>query len=400
MDLNPIVYAIPVFFALMGLEYAVARVRGQQVYRLADSIGSIGAGVASQITGLYARVLSFGIYVLVYETLRLADWPADSWLVWVLALVAYDFLYYWNHRLGHEMNLLWAAHVVHHQSQDFNLGTALRQSSTGFLFGWVFYLPMAIAGVPPLVFAGVALIDLLYQYWIHTEQVGKLGWFDRVFASPSNHRVHHAVNDRYLDKNYGGILILWDRMFGTFADEDPAEPPVYGTRKPYRRHDPLSSNLEHYGLLARQTLATRSWSDRLRLWLKPPGWRPAELVAAEPDAPFVIEPLREKPVPPLDRPRQGYAALCFVALVAAATHCLVLAGPRGQHAWEVWPYSAWILFTLWALGRWLDGLKLASPLLALSWLGVLWPLGLDWPVVVGAAGMGGVAAVLRPLRNS
>jgi sterol desaturase/sphingolipid hydroxylase (fatty acid hydroxylase superfamily) len=135
-----------------------------------------------------------------------------------LALVFYDFCYYWLHRAGHRVAVLWAAHVVHHQSEDYNLSTALRQTSSGFLLGWIFYLPMAVAGVPPLVFGVVALVDLLYQYWVHTQQIGRLGWFDRWFCSPSNHRVHHAVNDRYLDKNYGGILIVWDRLFGSFIE--------------------------------------------------------------------------------------------------------------------------------------------------------------------------------------
>ena len=140
---------------------------------------------------------------------------------WAIGLVAYDFLYYWHHRAGHRVALFWAAHVVHHQSEDYNLSTALRQTSSGWLVGWIFYLPMAIAGFPPLVFAVVALIDLLYQFWVHTEQVGRLGGFDRWFCAPSNHRVHHAVNDVYLDRNYGGVLLVWDRLFGTYAEEDP-----------------------------------------------------------------------------------------------------------------------------------------------------------------------------------
>jgi alkylglycerol monooxygenase len=139
----------------------------------------------------------------------------------------YDFFYYWKHRANHEVRIMWAGHITHHNSEFFNLSTALRQSSTTFFFDWIFYLPMAVVGVPPAMFVGVALIDLLYQYWVHTELVGKLGWFDRVFVSPSNHRVHHGQNDYCLDKNYGGILILWDRLFGTFEDERD-EPISYG----------------------------------------------------------------------------------------------------------------------------------------------------------------------------
>jgi sterol desaturase/sphingolipid hydroxylase (fatty acid hydroxylase superfamily) len=233
-----IVLATPVFLLLIVAEYAVGRVRGRDTYRLNDALASIGLGVLSQVTGVFGGLIRLGIYAAVYQHLALTTLPADAWWVWVFALVFYDFCYYWFHRASHRVAVLWAAHVVHHQSEDYNLSTALRQPSTSFLLGWIFYLPMALAGVPPLVFAGVALIDLLYQYWVHTQQIGKLGWFDRWFCSPSNHRVHHAVNDRYLDRNYGGILIVWDRLFGTFEEEREAEPAV--------RH-PRSLELERCG---------------------------------------------------------------------------------------------------------------------------------------------------------
>jgi alkylglycerol monooxygenase len=201
--------------------------------------------------------------------------------------VFYDFCYYWLHRAGHEVALFWAAHVVHHQSQDYNLSTALRQTSSGALLGWVFYLPMAVAGVPPLVFGVVALVDLLYQFWVHTEQVGKLGWFDRWFCSPSNHRVHHAVNDRYVDRNYGGILIVWDRLFGSFQEED--EKCVYGTRKPLPAGTRCGPMPRCTRLLARDSWHTRRWADKLRVWFKPPGWRPADVAARFPAPSFAIE---------------------------------------------------------------------------------------------------------------
>jgi alkylglycerol monooxygenase len=233
-----IVLATPVFFLLIAIEFAVGRVRarrgtGHDTYRLADAVNSIGLGMLSQISAVLTGLLRIGIYTAVYSAVALFPQEAardfwTTWYGWLLALVFYDFCYYWLHRMGHESAVLWAAHVVHHQSQHYNLSTALRQTSSGALLGWLFYLPMAVAGVPPLVFAVVALVDLLYQFWVHTEQVGKLGWFDRWFCSPSNHRVHHAVNDTYLDRNYGGVLIVWDRLFGTFREED--ERCVYGTR--------------------------------------------------------------------------------------------------------------------------------------------------------------------------
>ena len=231
--------AIPGFFVLMAVELLASRIMRRPVYRLNDSINSISLGVLSQVSGVFGKLLSIGVYAVVLQHVALFDLPTGNPLTWISALLLYDFCYYWLHRAGHEVGLFWAAHVVHHQSERYNLSTALRQTSSGVLFGWLFYLPMAILGYPIEVFATVAVIDLIYQYWIHTELVGKLGWYDRVFASPSNHRVHHAVNDRYLDRNYGGILILWDRLFGSFAEEDPKEPVVFGTRAPLRSWNPL-----------------------------------------------------------------------------------------------------------------------------------------------------------------
>jgi alkylglycerol monooxygenase len=263
--------------------------------------------------------------------------PANAWWVWVLGLIAYDFCYYWHHRFGHTVSFFWASHVVHHQSEDYNLSTALRQTSGGWLLGWIFYLPMAVAGVPPLVFGVVALIDLLYQYWVHTQQIGKLGWFDRWFCAPSNHRVHHAVNEKYLDKNYGGILIVWDRMFGSFIEEDDAEPCVYGTRAPLRSWNPLWANLQIYWDLAKDSWRARAWGDKLRVWLEHPGWRPADVAARWPKPDFEIAALRRYD-PPVSRLALGTALVLFaVALATTATflwtaHTLTLAEQAGAAA--------------------------------------------------------------------
>jgi sterol desaturase/sphingolipid hydroxylase (fatty acid hydroxylase superfamily) len=313
-----IVLATPVFLALIALEFVVGVARGRNTYRLADALSSIGLGVMSQVSGVLAKLFTVGLYALAYEHMALVRLPAGSPWVWLGALVAYDLCYYWLHRAGHRVGVLWAAHAVHHQSEDYNLSTALRQTSSGFLLGWIFYLPLALAGVPPLVFGTVALIDLLYQYWVHTQQIGKLGWFDRWFCAPSNHRVHHAVNDRYLDKNYGGILIVWDRLFGSFAPEDDAEPCVYGTRAPLRSWNPLWANLHVYRDLVRDSFRARSWADKLRVWLKPPGWRPADVAARWPKPPFDIGAVQRFD-PPLTRARGWAAALLFLVVLNAAT---------------------------------------------------------------------------------
>ena len=347
-----IVLATPVFFVLIAVEYAIGLKRQHNTYRLDDAINSIGLGMLSQISAVFTRLLRVGIYTAVYSVV--AIWPDHpfwtTWAGWLTALVFYDFCYYWLHRAGHESAIFWAAHVVHHQSQDYNLSTALRQTSSGALLGWVFYLPMAVAGVPPLVFGVVALIDLLYQFWVHTQQVGKLGWFDRWFCSPSNHRVHHAVNDRYLDRNYGGILIVWDRLFGSFKEED--ETCVYGTRKPLNSWDPLWANGEVYWGLLKDSWHTRRWTDKLRVWVKPPGWRPADVAARFPSPAFEIGNV-QRFAPPMGRGVQAFAAAQFALLLAGVAGFLWFT--------DAWPLSrsavvfAVLVVALWAIGAVMQG---------------------------------------------
>lgn len=355
MQLSPsqvIVLATPVFLLLIAVEYGWGLLRGRNTYRLNDAINSISLGMLSQISAVLTRLFRVGIYTAVYGWVSV--WHNDAfWMSpagWLLALVFYDFCYYWLHRAGHEVAVFWAAHVVHHQSQDYNLSTALRQTSSGALLGWIFYLPMAVAGVPPLVFGVVALIDLLYQYWVHTEHVGKLGWFDRVFCSPSNHRVHHAVNDGYLDRNYGGILIVWDRMFGSFKEE--GEKCVYGTRAPLESWDPLWSNFEVYWALAKDSWHAKSWGDKLRVWIKPPGWRPADVAARFPKPPFAMENVRRYH-PPMTRGMAWFAGVQFSVLLGGVALFLWHADqvPVAQSA--VW--LAALTAALWAVGAAMQG---------------------------------------------
>ena len=352
-----IVLAIPVFLLLIGAELALSVARGKRVYRLNDTLSSMSLGVLSQLSGLFTAALYIGIYSAVYDAVALVPNPAfwSTWYGALLALVFYDFCYYWLHRAGHEVAIFWAAHVVHHQSQAYNLSTALRQSGSGHLLGWVFYLPMAVAGVPPLVFGIVALVDLLYQFWVHTELVGKLGWFDRVFCAPSNHRVHHAVNDAYLDRNYGGILIVWDRLFGSFREE--REPCIYGTRSPLRSWDPLWANAEVYWSLCKDAWRARSWADKVRVWFKPPGWRPADVARTWPKPAFDLAQVRTFN-PPLGRAAAWFAALQFAVLLAGVLAVLWFSSSwRGLRTGIS---SAALVACYWALGAQLQG-RLSLP---------------------------------------
>jgi sterol desaturase/sphingolipid hydroxylase (fatty acid hydroxylase superfamily) len=315
-----IVLVTPLFLLLIALEYWVGVRRGRNTYRLNDALSSIGLGMLSQLVGVLSKAMTLGIYVWVYRYAALWPLPADSPWVWAAGLLLYDFLYYWHHRFGHTTALFWAAHAVHHQSEDYNLSTALRQTSSGWLAGWIFYLPMALIGFPPLVFGVVGLVDLLYQFWVHTQQIGRLGWFDRWFCSPSNHRVHHAVNERYLDRNYGGILIIWDRLFGSFQEELDAEPCVYGTRDALRSWNPLVANWHVYGELLHKMRRVRGWRQRLRVWWEPAHWQPEG--PSRSVQPAYDPRARQRYDPVVSARRQWLALLAFVLLLGLSLAAL------------------------------------------------------------------------------
>lgn len=316
-----IIFASPVFFLLIACEFILAQRRQRHLYRINDAINSLSLGVMSQISGVFLKFLSVGIYAWVFQHSALFNLSEESVWVWVSGLLLYDFLYYCLHRMGHQCNLLWAAHVVHHQSEAYNLTTALRQTSSGALFGWIFYLPLALLGYPVQVFIVIALIDLLYQFWIHTQQIDKMGWFDRVFVSPSNHRVHHGVNDLYLDKNYGGILILWDRLFGTYIEEQEAHPVVFGTRSPLRSWNPLWANFEVYAAIAKTVWRTQNWRDKCRICFMPPGWQPDDILPSTVTQKFDLA--RPEYDPPLSKAKLCYCLIQFTLCSQIGTHFLL-----------------------------------------------------------------------------
>lgn len=270
-----ILYAVPLFFLLIFIELLLDKIKGTDYYRVNDSINSLTAGVLSRMTGIVKLLFPLTIYVVAYEHLALFQ-MTSSWWMWITAFVLYDFFYYWNHRFGHEVNIFWAAHVVHHSSEEYNLTTALRQSGSAF-FSWIFYLPMAIIGFEPVTLITVGSLNLIYQFWVHTRHIPKLGWYERVFVTPSNHRVHHAQNQIYIDRNYGGVFIIWDRLFGSFQEELDSEKPIYGIRKALKSWNPLWANVHVYSQLFKDCWHTQYWQDKLFIWFKPTGWRPADV---------------------------------------------------------------------------------------------------------------------------
>lgn len=272
MNLNPVILAIPMFFSLMALELVYESITNRKTYRLNDAVTNISTGTLQQLTNTFKALIKVSIYVLLYEYVALYHFP-ENWWTFILAMVLWDFCYYWEHRMAHEVSLFWGGHSVHHQSEDYNLSVALRQTSTGFIWGFPFFLPMALLGISPTQFVLVGGLNLLYQFWIHTEHIKKLpSWFELVFNTPSHHRVHHARNPKYIDKNYAGILIIWDRMFGTFKEEE--EKPYYGITTPLQSWNPVYANFAHYIHLFGQAKQARTWGDTFRILFKPPGWMP------------------------------------------------------------------------------------------------------------------------------
>jgi len=263
------VLAIPAFIALLVLEYFLAQRAGRNIQETRDTVTSLSLGVGSVIIGAaWKLAVAGGLYVGVYELTPFA--LGDGPWVFVAALLLVDFAYYWFHRLHHEVRVLWASHVPHHSSQRYNLSTALRQSWTPFT-SLPFYLPLALFFSPAQI-ASAYGINLLYQFWIHTELIDRLGPFEWIFNTPSHHRVHHGANVQYLDRNYAGILIVWDRLFGSFEPE--VEPVRYGLTKNIESFNPVYAAFHEFAAVFRDAFRAGSLRSALGYLLQPPGWKP------------------------------------------------------------------------------------------------------------------------------
>ncbi len=258
----------------MSIELVYEAITKKRTYRLNDAITNINLGTLNQITGIFSKIINIGIYTVIFELFAFTTLPAN-WLTFIILFLLYDLCFYWSHRLAHQVSLFWGGHVVHHQSEDFNLTVALRQSSTAFIWSFPFYIPLALIGFDPLQFVTVGAFNLLYQFWIHTEHVKKIGWLEHILNTPSHHRVHHGRDPKYIDKNYAGVFIIWDKMFGTFKEEE--ERPTYGITKPVNSWNPVYANFAHYIDLFHYVKQSKSWSDTKNMLFKQPGWLPEYL---------------------------------------------------------------------------------------------------------------------------
>lgn len=270
-------YAIPGFVILIIIEYFISRRMGVNIANSMDTIASLSSGMTNTLKEVLGLAVTIVAYSWMVDHIALMEIHSTVG-VYVAAFILIDFAAYWSHRWNHEINLFWNRHIVHHSSEEFNLSCALRQSISAVV-GIYFFLaiPMALIGIPAKVVAIVSPLHLFAQFWYHTRLIKKMGWLEYVLVTPSHHRVHHAINAEYIDKNYAAIFIIWDRLFGTFQEEREDIPAVYGVKKPVRTWNPFIINYQHFWLLLTDAWRTKNIWDKIRIWFMPTGWRPVDV---------------------------------------------------------------------------------------------------------------------------
>ena len=316
-------YAIPFFLVLIVLEQWIAQRKGLEINRGMDVISSLSSGMTNtlkNLMGLSVVLISYGWLV---NHVALAQ-VTPSWWVYMLAFLGMDFVGYWSHRFDHKINVFWNRHIVHHSSEEFNLSCALRQSISAVVGIYFFlYIPMALIGIPQEVVAIVAPLHLFAQFWYHTRVIDKMGVLEHILVTPSHHRVHHAINPRYLDKNLSQVFIFWDKLFGTFQEELSEDPPVYGVIKPVGTWNPIWINYMHAWALAKDAWHTKNWWDKVRLWWMPTGWRPSDVSEKYPWI-FTEDPKNQiKYETALSRPEKVWAWTQLVIHFGLVFHLLI-----------------------------------------------------------------------------
>ena len=350
--MNFVTYAVPFFLLLILAELMWGVLKGKNTYRVNDSLNSLSLGLLSTVTKFVFLNIGLIIFSKIEATQAIWAFKLDAYSHWLLGLLLYDFLYYWFHRISHERQFFWGSHVVHHQSEDYNLSTALRQTSTSFLTTWVFFIPCFFLGMPIYMYVSIATAHLVYQFWVHTQHIPKLGIFELFFVTPSNHRVHHAQNADYIDKNYGGLLIIWDRLFGTFKEEEEFQEPIYGIRTPLKSWNPLWANIHIFVNMARDSWRAKSWKDKFRVLWARTGWQPADVAASH--------PLEKSDLNKFDK--YGATLSSSTNMVIVSQYLLVSffhfwgAQQLSQLSSEVlWLTVVAQVYTLWVIGAILDG---------------------------------------------
>ncbi|MBN08794.1 MAG: sterol desaturase [Flavobacteriaceae bacterium] len=274
---NALLIAVPLFMFLITIEIIYGHYVGKQTHTFMDTISSLTSGITNVIKDSLGLIIILVSYPYLVEKISIISLP-NNFFLWFIAFICIDFAQYWIHRLNHKINFFWNQHIIHHSSEEFNLACALRQSISNLLgFTAVFLIPAAILGVPPKIITTLAPLHLFGQFWYHTKHIGKLGFLEYIIVTPSQHRVHHAINPEYIDKNLASIFCVWDRLFGTFQEELDDVEPVYGVLKPVRTWNPFWINFQHLWRLITDAFYTRDWKAKFLIWFKPTGWRPDDM---------------------------------------------------------------------------------------------------------------------------
>ncbi|MEM6380693.1 MAG: sterol desaturase family protein [Bacteroidota bacterium] len=351
MEFIPLYWAIPLFMSLVLIEIIHEFHNGHKTHRFNSTLANLSVGVVEMIVGASSHLLILFFYILVFEHWAFVKWEPSP-LMWCVGLLAYEVCYYWKHRLAHEVNLLWGAHIVHHQSEDMNFSTATRLSATSSIWGVFFYMPIALLGITPFVFMVVKALTLTYQFFIHTEHISRLPrWFEFIFNTPSHHRVHHAYQEQYLDKNYGSLLIIWDRIFGTFAEEK--EKPVYGTLKKLDSWNPVEVNISYYRNIASWISKSTSIKDKLRVIFGRSDMIPEYLIEDSNSQDHNGRDEKYNAGSKLSKAISIYVLIQFIMILSLAF--LLLFFYHDLNWWEVVLVTFWALMSLNLLGQLLQG---------------------------------------------
>jgi sterol desaturase/sphingolipid hydroxylase (fatty acid hydroxylase superfamily) len=345
-------FAIPGFVLLILIESVIGKLMGVQVNRPMDTISSLSSGMTNtlkSILGLTVVIISYDWMVTNFALFEIKS----SILLYVLAFIGLDFVGYWSHRFNHVVNIFWNRHIVHHSSEEFNLACALRQSISAFISIYFFlYVPLALLGVPSKIVAFVAPLHLFAQFWYHTKLVNKMGFLEHILVTPSHHRVHHAINKEYLDKNFSEIFIVWDKWFGTFQAELPDVAPVYGTKSPVKTWNPILINFMHAWQIAKDAWHTQNIKDKLKIWFMPTGWRPADVQSSYPVETVEDVYSRVKYDTESTSGFQGWVWFQLIVNNALLFHLLQAFGKLERA--EVWLYGTFLFVSIFAYTALMD----------------------------------------------
>lgn len=351
-------YAIPGFMILVLIEAIIGKMMGKNVNRAMDTISSLSSGMTNTLKTLLGLSIVIVSYGWMEARFGIFDIQSTTWL-YLIAFIGIDFASYWAHRFNHTINIFWNRHIIHHSSEEFNLSCALRQEISAIVGVYFFlYIPLAILGIPQKVIAILAPIHLFAQFWYHTTLINRMGFLENILMTPSHHRVHHAINSQYIDKNYSAIFVVWDKWFGTFQEELEDEPCVYGTLKQANTWNPVLINYMHFWQLIKDAWRANSWKDKLRIWVMPTGWRPDDVAEKYP---IKIEGVheRKKYNPYASNFLKGWSWMQLVVNSLLMYFLLAQIGEFGVE--EITMYSIFLFISIFAYTTLMDRHVLAVP---------------------------------------